>query len=151
MYAYIVARSVLSVSAIPNERRGALSHIFSRTYTTVHTAGACQSFSPRYSGLGFVVQSRDGPRCMRMHRCRIRHPARRDDVSGSVGFFSDRRRRSSQVRRTVRSRSTDCTWEERTSNLRQFKTCCAYTRVLTRMCDLVNHVDHRRAQKSEGK
>lgn len=132
--------------------RRAVLHFQSHVRDSAYRTG-CPSIvlSPRYSGLGSVVQSRGGPRCTRMHRRRIRRPARRDDVSGSVDFFSHRRRRSSQVRRTVRSRSADRTWVERTSSLPRFKTCCAYTRVLKCVCDLVDHVNHRRAQKSEGK
>lgn len=55
-----------------------------------------------------IGQNRCEPRRTRMHR-------RCDDVSGSEGFFSrhcHRRRRSPQVRRTVRSRSNDRTWAE---------------------------------------
>lgn len=40
--------------------RRALCHISSRTYATVHTAGASQSFSPRYSAPGFREEKSAG-------------------------------------------------------------------------------------------
>lgn len=77
-----------------------------------------------------------------------RRPARRDDVSGSVGFFS--RHRSPQVRRTVRSRSADCTWVECPSH-RVHLDLERAVRTRAYACTFVNHASRRRMRKSHGK
>lgn len=133
----------MNVSTYERAEQRALSHISSRTYTTAHTAGACQSFirsfvhicpsvrslavHPRYSGLTLAasgeIRAETARLSLESHRASSHadapssHPtvllspfrSRADDVSGSEGFFSHRRRcrrhrRSPQVRRTVRSR-----------------------------------------------
>lgn len=120
-----------------DERRGASC----ATFPVVRTRQCIPQVPVNRSVLGIPLpdfarrnpqaESRSEPRCTRMHRPPhiVVLPRQRDDVSGSEGFFSRRHRsrRTSQVCRTVRSRSAAPGWSARHRIHLDSDRACMYT------------------------